>query len=123
MNGTWISRRKWGSDQAERREVLTDGLDLGTDPDLRQIIADQHGVDVAWSATYRRVRLNVLMEDARTGHVFSVMFDRCTVQDRPDIPALHQVEVEYVRSRTLTPAGPDDGLMEGFERLTDWTRA
>ncbi|WP_030274349.1 hypothetical protein [Streptomyces sp. NRRL B-24484] len=123
VNGSWISRRKWGADGIQRREVLTEGLDLGRSPDLRQIIADHHGVDVDWSATYRRVRYNVLMEATRTGHIFSVMFDRCTVQDRPDIPALHQAEVEYVRSRTLTPAGPADGLMDDFAALTDWTRA
>jgi hypothetical protein len=49
---------------------------------------------------YRRVRYNVMLESLVTGHVFSIMYDRCTAAERGVSP-LEQAEVEYVRSRTL----------------------
>ncbi len=70
--------------------------------------------------TYVRVRYNVMLESLDTGHVFSIMFDECSADDAPDV--LHQVEVEYVRSRALArPAAYDEVLAE-FESLNVWTR-
>ena len=51
----------------------------------------------------------MLLESLRSGHVFSVMFDRCTDAARL-APDLHQAEVEYIRSRVIT-ARPGDDLM------------
>jgi hypothetical protein len=80
-----------------RREELTGGLDLGPDPDLRAVIRDRYGLAPSWSGCYRRVHYNVLLESLRSGHAFSVMFDRCT--DAAGLaPDLHQAEVEYIRS-------------------------
>jgi hypothetical protein len=121
VDGSWGIRRKWfTADAVVRREELTGGLALGRDPDLRAVIRDRYGLAPSWSGCYRRVRYNVLLESLRSGHVFSVMFDRCT--DATGLaPDLHQAEVEYIRSRVIS-ARPDDALMDEFGQLCAWTR-
>jgi hypothetical protein len=79
VDGSWIIRRKWfTADAVIRREDLTDRVDLGPAPDLAAVIRDRYGLAPAWAGCYRRVRYNVLLESLRSGHVFSVMFDRST---------------------------------------------
>ncbi|MEO3860487.1 hypothetical protein [Acrocarpospora sp. B8E8] len=77
----------------------------------------------SWQGGYRRIRYNVMLESLHTGHIFSIMFDRCI-----DLSAvrgdLFQVEVEYIRSRTLRRLPHEaDGLAEQWEDLVSWTRA
>jgi hypothetical protein len=121
VDGSWGIRRKWfTADAVIRREELTGGLALGPDPDLRAVIRDRYGLAPSWGGCYRRVRYNVLLESLRSGHVFSVMFDRCT--DSAGLaPDLHQAEVEYIRSRVIS-GRPDDDLMGEFGLLCAWTR-
>jgi hypothetical protein len=121
VDGSWIIRRKWfTADAVIRREELTGGLDLGPDPDLRTVIRDRYGLAPSWGGCYRRVRYNVLLESLRSGHVFSVMFDRCT-DAAGQVPDLHQAEVEYIRSRMIS-GRPGDVLMDEFGELCSWTR-
>jgi hypothetical protein len=122
VDGTWIIRRKkFTADAALRHEELTEGVTLGPDPELQKVITDRFGLRPVWGAVYRRVRYNVLLESLASGHVFSIMLDRCT--DRAGLVApLHQVEVEYVRSRTLRTADLDL-LRSEYEQLVAFTRA
>jgi hypothetical protein len=121
VDGSWGVRRKWfTADAVIRREELTGGLDLGADPDLRAVIGDRYGLAPSWGGCYRRVRYNVLLESLRSGHVFSVMFDRST-DAAGRVPDLHQAEVEYIRSRVIS-GRPGDDLMDEFGQLCDWTR-
>lgn len=118
---SWIIRRKrYDRDQEIRREELTNDVRLGLHPDLRQVIRDRYGLTPAWGAIYRRVRYNVMLESLATGHVYSIMYDRCTT-DQPGVPPLVQAEIEYLRSRTLR-AAPRDDVLAGLGQLTDWTR-
>ncbi|MFF0345205.1 hypothetical protein [Kribbella sp. NPDC004875] len=121
VNGTWIIRRKRFSADAEmRHEDLIEGLMLGPNPDLPAVIADRWGLRPAWGKVYRRVRYNVLLESLASGHVFSIMLDRCT-ERAGLVDPLHQVEVEYVRTRTLRPV--DLGLLRNeYEQLVAFTR-
>lgn len=118
---SWIIRRKrYARDQEIRREDLTEGVCLGPAPDLGQVIRDRFGLSPAWGATYRRVRYNVMLESLATGHVYSIMYDRCTTA-RPGTQPLEQAEVEYLRSRTLRTTPPGEVLAE-LHHLTAWTR-
>jgi hypothetical protein len=120
VDGSWGIRRKWFSaDAVIRREQLAGGLDLGLGPDLPAVIRDRYGLTPSWGGCYRRVRYNVLLESLRSGHVFSVMFDRCT-DSAGRVPALHQAEVEYIRSRRIS-GRPGDDLMDEFGQLCAWT--
>ncbi|TCC16492.1 hypothetical protein [Kribbella speibonae] len=121
VNGTWIIRRKrFIADAEMRHEVLIEGVVLGPNPDLSAVIADRWRLRPAWGEVYRRVRYNVLLESLASGHVFSIMLDRCT--DRAElVDPLHQVEVEYVRTRTLRPV--DLSLLRSeYEQLVAFTR-
>ena len=102
--GYLIRRKRYARDQVLRREDLTQAPELTAGPgDLPQVIRDRYGLTPAWGATYRRIRYNVMLESLRTGHVFSIMYDRCTAEHAAD---LTQAEVEYVRSRTLYAEQP-----------------
>jgi hypothetical protein len=113
--GYLIRRKRYARDQVLRREDLTQAPELIAGPgDLPQVIRDRYGLIPAWGAGYRRVRYNVMLESLRTGHVFSIMYDRCTAE-------LTQAEVEYVRSRTLY-AGSQRQTLSQLSELRDWTR-
>ena len=121
VDGRWIIRRKWfDADAAIRREELTDGVVLPADPDLVAVAQERLGETVVPIGTYVRVRYNVMLESLDTGHVFSIMFDECSTDGVPDV--LHQVEVEYVRSRALARPGAYDEVLAEFESLNVWTR-
>ncbi|MBL7551944.1 hypothetical protein I6A60_29395 [Frankia sp. AgB1.9] len=120
VDGSWGIRRKWfTADAVIRREELTGGLDLGPDPDLRSVISDRYGLVPSWNGRYRRVRYNVLLESLHSGHIFSIMFDRCIDADGR-APDLHQAEVEYIRSRMISRQHGDQ-LMDEFGQLCAWT--
>jgi hypothetical protein len=117
--GYFVRRKRYTRDQTLRREDLTPAPELTADPgDLPQIIRDRYGLTPAWGATYRRVRYNVMLESLRTGHVFSIMYDRCTAEHAGD---LIQAEVEYVRSRTLR-ASSKWQILSQLSELRTWTR-
>jgi hypothetical protein len=118
--GYLIRRKRYPRDQVLRREDLTPAPELtAAEPgDLAQVIRDRYGLTPAWGATYRRIRYNVMLESLRTGHVFSIMYDRCTAEHAAD---LIQAEVEYVRSRTLR-ASSQRQILSQLSELRDWTR-
>ncbi|WP_431929935.1 hypothetical protein [Nonomuraea jabiensis] len=124
VDGTWIIREKWGPPDTPRvrAEKLTSGVQLGPEPDLESLVWKRYQLRPVWRGGYRRIRYNVMLESPHTGHIFSIMLDHCVDLDgrRDD---LHQVEVEYVRSRTLRrPPAEHDALMEQLEELIAWTR-
>jgi len=117
--GYLIRRKRYARDQVLRREDLTPAPELAAAPaDLPQVIRDRYGLTPAWGAAYRRVRYNVMLESLRTGHVFSIMYDRCTAEHAAD---LIQAEVEYLRSRTLR-ASSQRQILRQLSELRDWTR-
>ncbi len=117
--GYFIRRKRYARDQVLRHEDLTPAPELTADPgDLPQVIRDRYGLTPAWGATYRRVRYNVMLESLRTGHIFSIMYDRCTAEHAT---GLTQAEIEYVRSRTLY-ASSQRQVLSQLAELRDWTR-
>lgn len=60
---------------------------------------------------FRRVRYDVQCESMRTGHVFGIFFDRCSLLAAPDV-VLSQCELEYRRSHSLLDHGEGDMLRE-----------
>lgn len=117
--GYFIRHKRYPRDQTLRREDLTHAPELTAGPaSLTQVIRDRYGLITAWSATYRRVRYNVMLESLETGHVFSVMYDRCTAEHAP---VLIQAEVEYIRSRTLYTSSQSQ-ILSQLTELTTWTR-
>ncbi len=84
--GYLIRRKRYPRDQVLRREDLTHAPEPTADPcDLPQVIRDRYGLTPAWGATYRRIRYKVMLESLRTGHIFSIMYDRCTTEHAADL--------------------------------------
>ena len=59
-----------------------------------------------------------MLESLHTGHVFSIMYDRCTAERAA---VLIQAEVEYIRSRTLR-TGSRRQILGQLSELRTWTR-
>lgn len=117
--GYHIRRKRYPHDQVLRSEELNHDSGLTAEPaDLAQVIRDRYGLAPAWSATYRRIRYNVMLESLETGHVFSIMYDRCTAEHAAE---LVQAEVEYVRSRTVL-ASSQTQILAQLTELSAWTR-
>lgn len=101
--GTVIVKRKWFThDTFRRRETRWRGVPIANNTTafadyLRSHI---HG-DTRYLGSFRRTRLDSSCEFTRTGNVYGFMVDWSRPPDRPEIPGLYQVEVEYLHSRTI----------------------
>lgn len=100
-----VKRKHFTRDAPARREQLT--ADIVIPGSLERYVRDTLGVTAHRLPTFRRVRYDVNVESLRSGNVFTILFDRCHLVDRPDV-ALVQCEIEYAHSRTLRPPGAED---------------
>jgi hypothetical protein len=86
--------------------------------DLPQVIRDRYGLTPAWGAAYRRIRYNVMLKSLRTGHIFSITYDRSTAGHAA---ILVQAEIEYIRSRTLRTTSRNE-ILSQLTELVAWTQ-
>jgi hypothetical protein len=63
-------------------------------------------------------RLTQYSSGTRTGHVFGIFFNRCSLLAAPDI-VLSQCEMEYLRSRSLLDHDEEEILRE-MEHIDRW---
>lgn len=119
IGGRIKQKRKWFTQDAlSRREEIADLGDLETP--FGDYIRDTLRVETTRMPPFRRVRYDVNLESLRTGHVFGIFFDRCTVVDNPS-SVMCQCEIEYVKSRTALP--PDDKrAIAELEHVVAWTQ-
>lgn len=97
--GTTTVKRKWfTADAIERRESKWGMLDLKESE--AEYIARRFGVVGRYLGSFRRRRCDIQFESVVSGNVHGFMVDRCDFE-RADWPDLCQVEVEYLKSRTL----------------------
>jgi hypothetical protein len=118
--GRHLVKRKWFAiDAAARREQHIFGVDVdrGYDEHLRRVL----GLRARPLPPFRRVRYDVNIESARTGHVFGVLYDRCHLLDASD-EVLRQCEIEYTRTRTVLPTAEHD-LLHDMETVATWLEA
>jgi hypothetical protein len=69
---------------------------------------------------FKRVRYDVQCESMRTGHIYGLFFDHCSLIDAPDV-VLSQCEVEYLRSRNLLECEEGEVVAE-MDRIDAWMR-
>ncbi|MGW2584228.1 hypothetical protein ACWCYZ_23365 [Streptomyces virginiae] len=111
-DGKHLLKRKWYAEDAfERRESHTYGLDVVDDGGFERYITEELGVEGVRLPSFRRVRYDVNFESARTGHVYGIFFDHCSLVDAWDV-TLNQCELEYLRSRTAVEPDEADILKE-----------
>jgi hypothetical protein len=117
-DGKQLMKRKWyAEDSFSRREEHTYGLQVEP-AKFAHYIRTELGVDIRPLPPFRRVRYDVNFESVRTGHVYGIFFDHCSLYGAPDV-VLSQCELEYLRTRS--PLEPDESAaLEEIEGLAEW---
>ncbi|MEV0174407.1 hypothetical protein AB0I00_25195 [Streptomyces sp. NPDC050803] len=117
-DGKQLMKRKWyAEDTFSRRESHTYGLDIEPGK-YGHYIRTELGVEIRPLPPFRRVRYDVNFESVRTGHVYGIFFDHCSLYGAKDV-VLSQCELEYLRTRS--PLEPDeDAALAEFEVLAGW---
>ncbi|WP_256976697.1 hypothetical protein [Streptomyces sp. CS113] len=100
-----------------RREELTLGLDITPDR-FETFLREDLGLHVQAMPPFQRVRYDIQCESMRTGHVYGIFLDRCSLLAAPDV-VLSQCELEYLRSRSILDHNRDEVLIE-MERIDLW---
>ncbi|MER5553524.1 hypothetical protein ABT001_17960 [Streptomyces sp. NPDC002793] len=125
-DGKHLLKRKWyAQDTFDRRESHTYGLDLADDGGFERHILEELKVEAVRLPSFRRVRYDVNFESVRTGHVYGIFFDHCSLVDAREV-TLNQCELEYLRSRVAVEPDPAEVLTEMDEiavRLEAFLRA
>lgn len=117
----FVLKRKWFTeDTFARREELTPSVNVAPD-DFESYLSDELGLQVQTMPPFERVRYDIQCESMRTGHVYGIFFDRCSLLAAPEV-VLSQCELEYLRSRSIFDHDPNTVLSE-MERLDDWLRS
>ncbi|HEV2377840.1 MAG TPA: hypothetical protein VGS19_37465 [Streptosporangiaceae bacterium] len=120
-DGKYLIKRKWyAEDTFDRRETHTYGVDVATEA-IGRYVADEMRLTANRLPSFRRVRYDVNFESVRTGHVYGIFFDHCSLVDARGI-VLHQCELEYLRSRTVLE--PDErAVLAEIDDLARWLEA
>ncbi|MFJ4866549.1 hypothetical protein [Streptomyces sp. NPDC088748] len=117
-DGGHVLKRKWfEEDTFARREQLLTDIDVSPDT-FKEYLQTKLNLQVEALPPFRRVRYDVHVESMRTGHVYGIFFDRCSVLAAPEI-VLTQCEMEYRRSRSILDHDPNEMLREMTE-VNDW---
>lgn len=118
-DGKHLLKRKWYlEDSFERRESHTYGLSISDDGGFERYIAEELKVEAVRLPSFRRVRYDVNFESVRTGHVYGIFFDYCSLMEAQDV-VLIQCELEYLRSRTAI-AADESGVIAEMESVARW---
>ncbi|WP_432089512.1 hypothetical protein [Streptomyces sp. bgisy095] len=121
-DGKHLLKRKWYAEDAfERRETHTYGLDLADDGRFEQHIREELQVQAVRLPSFRRVRYDVNFESVRTGHVYGIFFDHCSLVEAREV-TLNQCELEYLRSRVAVEPDEAEVLAEMTE-IVAWLEA
>ena len=78
-------------------------------------------MDAVRLPSFRRVRYDINFESVRTGHVYGVFFDHCSLVEARDV-TLNQCELEYLRSRVAVEPDEAEVLTE-MEEIIGWLEA
>ncbi|MFF0659405.1 hypothetical protein [Micromonospora tulbaghiae] len=119
-DGRYLMKRKWfAQDALERREEHRKGIVASGG--LDRFVAEELRLRARRLPTFRRVRYDVNFESARTGHVYGVFFDHCSLVADPTV-VLSQCELEYLRTRSVLP--PDEAAVRvELDEIAAWLEA
>ncbi|MEU3616921.1 hypothetical protein ABZ725_32150 [Streptomyces sp. NPDC006872] len=121
VSAGYVLKRKWFAEDAfARREELSSSV-VVTPDGFEEYLRSELGLQVRAMPPFQRVRYDVQCESMRTGHVYGIFFDRCSVLAKPEV-VLSQCELEYRRSRSVLDHNEDEVLRE-MERINAWLRS
>nr|WSW48669.1 hypothetical protein OG296_36635 [Streptomyces sp. NBC_01001] len=117
-DGGHVLKRKWYEEDAfARREQLLTDIQVSPNTFEEYLRSELH-LQVQALPPFRRVRYDVQVESMRTGHVYGIFFDRCSLLAAPEV-VLAQCEMEYRRSRSILDNNPNEVLQE-MEHVNSW---
>lgn len=120
-DGGHVLKRKWfDQDALARREQLHPGITVQPDG-FAEYLHSRWGLQVRAMPPFRRVRYDVQCESMATGHIYSIIFDRCSLLAAPEV-VLSQCEMEYRRSRGIVDHDESEVLHE-MDRVNRWLLA
>ncbi|MCT9008510.1 hypothetical protein [Streptomyces rhizosphaerihabitans] len=118
-DGKHLVKRKWyAEDTFNRRETHTYGVRVEDDGGFERYIQEELKVQAVRMPSFRRVRYDINFESVRTGHVYGIFFDHCSLVDDRDV-VLNQCELEYLRSRTAVEPDEAAALAE-MDEIASW---
>lgn len=116
-NGKYLIKRKWFTQDAfARREQLT--TDVTIEGPLDDYLHNTLHLKAKPLPPFRRVRYDINIESTHTGNLFSILYDRCTLLDTPDV-ILCQCELEYIKTRTAF-LPEETEVLNDFDHLERW---
>lgn len=123
LGGGHIIKRKIYPEDGFRRTELKSlcPQPLPTVADKAAHLRDALDLEVTYLGRFRRIRFDVQLENIDTGHIHSIMIDRCTFPDY-DPTILQQLEVEYLRSRG-TARDCEAEICDELDELKTWSRS
>ncbi|WP_055483437.1 hypothetical protein [Sphaerimonospora mesophila] len=117
-DGGHVLKRKWYAEDAfARREQLYTDIEVTPDG-FGEYLRSELGLQVRAMPPFRRVRYDIQCESMRTGHVYGIYLDHCSLLATPEV-VLSQCELEYRRSRSLLEHDKDEVLRE-MQRIDRW---
>ncbi|WP_326644649.1 hypothetical protein OG884_10855 [Streptosporangium sp. NBC_01755] len=118
VDGKHVLKRKWyAKDTFARREQLYTDIEVDADG-FGEYLRSELGLQVRAMPPFRRVRYDIQCESMRTGHIFGIFLDHCSLLAAPEV-VLSQCELEYRRSRSVLNHDEDEVLRE-MERIDHW---
>jgi hypothetical protein len=121
-DGKHLLKRKWyAEDTFDRRESHMYGLDLADDGGFERYVREELKVEAVRLPSFRRVRYDINFESVRTGHVYGVFFDHCSLVEAREV-TLNQCELEYLRSRVAVEPDEAEVLAE-MNQIVVWLEA
>ncbi|WP_405589721.1 hypothetical protein [Streptomyces sp. NBC_01190] len=118
-NGGHVLKRKWfDKDALARREQIHHPAITVQPNGFAEYLRSDLGLQVRAMPPFHRVRYDVQCESMATGHIYSIIFDRCSLLAAPEV-VLSQCEMEYRRSRSVVER-PESEVLDEMDRLHRW---
>ncbi|MBF6215902.1 hypothetical protein IU487_33430 [Nocardia puris] len=92
---------------------------LATTDDMHAHLARQLRLDACYLGSFDRIRFDAMLESSETGHIYSLMTDRCQFRDHD--ATLQQLEIEYIRTRGDTRDCGNE-IIDELDHLKQWTQ-
>lgn len=118
--GHVIKRKRFIQDGFARYETKTTVSEALTDiAQMQSYLHQRLGLEVSYLGDFTRTRFDNNVESVNTGHIYSIMADRCVFPEHPGT-VLQQLEIEYLRSRG-TKRECRSEMIEELNSLRGWT--
>lgn len=121
LNGGYtLKRKKFRHDSFRRIEhKLHWPIPTATLTEMHDHLTHNLGLHATYLGSFDRTRFDDNLDSSDTGHIYSLMIDRCRFTTHDDA-VLQQIEIEYLRSRGNTRPCHDE-IIDELQHLKSWT--